>query len=115
VTWVTGGAYHVDLWAEQITLTTGIPSGLTIPQLLNSIATGVLDATALISHRLTLDEIMSGYDTFTRSAETGGMHDPPGNWPLERTGEAAARWPHRTRTPPRRPMTMTSPTATTCR
>jgi alcohol dehydrogenase len=65
---------HLEtLWAKQITLTTGIPSGLTIPQLLNSIATGALDATPMISHRLKLDEIMSGYDTFTRSAETGAL------------------------------------------
>jgi alcohol dehydrogenase len=65
---------HLEtLWAKQITLTTGIPSGLTVPQLLNSIATGALDATPMISHRMKLDEVMSGYDVFTRAAETGAL------------------------------------------
>jgi alcohol dehydrogenase len=65
---------HLEtLWAKQITLTTGIPSGLTVPQLLNSIATGALDATPMISHRMNLDEVLSGYDVFTRAAETGAL------------------------------------------
>ena len=65
---------HLEtLWAKQITLTTGIPSGLTVPQLLNSIATGALDATPMISHRMKLDEVLSGYDVFTRAAETGAL------------------------------------------
>jgi alcohol dehydrogenase len=65
---------HLEtLWAKQVTITTGIPSGLTIPQLMNSIATGALDATRLISHRMPLSETMSGYDVFTRSAETGAL------------------------------------------
>lgn len=58
---------------QQVTITTGIPSGLTIPQLMNSIANGALDATRLISHRLDLSETMKGYDIFTRSAETGAL------------------------------------------
>ncbi|MFD4507066.1 alcohol dehydrogenase catalytic domain-containing protein [Streptomyces sp. NPDC058457] len=65
---------HLEqLWSKQVTITTGIPSGLTIPQLMNSIATGALDATRLISHRLPLAETMRGYDVFTRSAETGAL------------------------------------------
>jgi alcohol dehydrogenase len=65
---------HLEtLWAKQITLTTGIPSGLTIPQLMNSIATGALDATRMITHRMGLEETMAGYDTFTRAAETGAL------------------------------------------
>jgi alcohol dehydrogenase len=65
---------HVEkLWAKQITLTTGIPSGLTIPQLMNSIATGALDATPMITHRMSLSEMEQGYDTFLRPSETGAV------------------------------------------
>lgn len=65
---------HLEkLWAKQVTITTGIPSGLTIPQLLNSISTGAPDATTMISHRMPLTDILKGYDTFTRAAETGAL------------------------------------------
>ena len=65
---------HLEtLWAKQITITTGIPSGLTIPQLMNSISTGALDATKMITHRMALDETEAGYDIFKRSAETGAL------------------------------------------
>lgn len=65
---------HLEkLWAKQITITTGIPSGLTIPQLMNSIANGSLDGTQLITHRMPLAETEAGYDTFLRSAETGAL------------------------------------------
>lgn len=63
---------HVEkLWAKQITLTTGIPSGLTIPQLMHSIATGALDATPMITHLMSVSEMEQGYDTFLRPGETG--------------------------------------------
>lgn len=65
---------HLEtLWAKQVTITTGIPSGLTIPQLMHSIARGDLDATAMISHRMPLAQTMDAYDTFTRSADTGAL------------------------------------------
>jgi alcohol dehydrogenase len=65
---------HLEkLWAKQVTITTGIPSGLTIPQLMNSISTGALDATKLITHTMPLDDTMTAYDTFLRSAETGAL------------------------------------------
>lgn len=65
---------HLEkLWAKQVTITTGIPSGLTIPQLLHSISTGALDATDMISHRLPLADMLEGYDTFTRASETGAL------------------------------------------
>ena len=51
-----------ELWAKQVTITTGIPSGLTIPQLMNSISTGALDATTMISHRMPLTDILKGPD-----------------------------------------------------
>jgi alcohol dehydrogenase len=50
-----------------------LPSGLTIPDLMNSIATGALDATTMITHRMALDETEDAYDVFKRSAETGAL------------------------------------------
>lgn len=41
---------------QQVTITTGIPSGLTIPELMNSISTGALDATKMITHRMAVDD-----------------------------------------------------------
>jgi alcohol dehydrogenase len=65
---------HVEkLWAKQITLTTGIPSGLTIPQLMRSIENGSLDATPMITHRMSLADTEAGYDTFLRAGETGAV------------------------------------------
>ena len=67
-------ALHLEtLWAKQITLTTGIPSGLTIPQLMKAIAAGTLDPTALISHRFDLGDMVTGYETFRNAAETDAL------------------------------------------
>jgi alcohol dehydrogenase len=65
---------HLEtLWAKQITLTTGIPSGLTIPQLMKAIAAGTLDPTTLISHRFDLGDMVKGYETFKNAAETDAL------------------------------------------
>jgi alcohol dehydrogenase len=40
---------------------------------MNSISAGALDATTMITHRMTLDETEEGYDIFTRAAETGAL------------------------------------------
>ncbi|GAA1700226.1 zinc-dependent alcohol dehydrogenase family protein [Microcella alkalica] len=65
---------HLEtLWAKQVTITTGIPSTLKIPQLMRAIETGSLDATALISHRMPLSETVKGYDTFKNAAKTNAL------------------------------------------
>jgi alcohol dehydrogenase len=65
---------HLEtLWAKQITLTTGIPSGLTIPQLMKAIAAGTLDPTTLISHRFDLGDMVQGYETFRNAAQTDAL------------------------------------------
>jgi alcohol dehydrogenase len=65
---------HLEtLWAKQITLTTGIPNALSVPALLKAIEAGVFDPTALITHRLKLDEMMEGYETFKNAAETNAL------------------------------------------
>lgn len=65
---------HLEkLWSKQVTITTGIPSTLKIPQLMRSIETGVLDPTVLVSHRMSLSEMVHGYETFTNAATTGAL------------------------------------------
>lgn len=65
---------HLEkLWAKQVTITTGIPSTLKIPQLMRAIETGTLDPTVLISHRMPLSETVHGYETFKNAAETGAL------------------------------------------
>ncbi len=65
---------HIEkLWAKQVTITTGIPSALTVPALMKAIAAGTLDATTLISHRLPLNETAQGYEIFKNAAETSAL------------------------------------------
>lgn len=65
---------HLEtLWAKQITLTTGIPSTLTVPALMKAIAGGVFDPTALITHRLKLDQMEEGYEIFKNAATTNAL------------------------------------------
>ena len=65
---------HLEkLWAKQVTITTGIPSTLKIPQLMKAIESGTLDATSLISHRMPLSSTVEGYDTFKNAATTDAL------------------------------------------
>lgn len=61
------------LWGKQITLTTGIPSGLTIPALLDAIQSGALDVKKLITHRLPFADVMEGYDLFLNASTSGAL------------------------------------------
>lgn len=65
---------HLEsLWSKQVTLTTGIPSALTAPQLMRAIEAGALDVSRLITHRLPLDDVMKGYELFRNAGETGAL------------------------------------------
>lgn len=65
---------HLEkLWIKGITITTGIPDTRVIPQLLKAIESGALDPTPFTTHRYAMDETMTAYDTFERSAETDAL------------------------------------------
>ena len=65
---------HLEkLWAKQVTITTGIPSALKVPQLMKAISSGTLDATTLISHRIPLNDTVEGYDIFKNAATTNAL------------------------------------------
>ena len=60
---------HLEkLWSRNITITTRLVDAVTAPLLLKTVMSGKLLPQQLITHRFTLDEIMSAYDTFSHAA-----------------------------------------------
>ena len=62
-----------NLWATQLTLTTGIPHMSSIPPLLRAIESGDLDATRFTTHRFPVGDIMEAYELFKDSSATGAL------------------------------------------
>jgi alcohol dehydrogenase len=61
------------LWIRNITITTGLVDINELPTLLNLVATGRLDVTALASHNLSLSEGEKAYEIFTHAADHGAL------------------------------------------
>ncbi len=65
---------HLEsLWIKDITITTGLVDGRTIPQLLSLIQSGRLDPTVLTTHRFPIAEAMTAYDVFADAANTQAL------------------------------------------
>ncbi|WP_148616325.1 alcohol dehydrogenase catalytic domain-containing protein [Nocardioides rubriscoriae] len=62
-----------DLWAKDVTITTGLVDTRTTPLLLRLVAEGTLDATSLCTHRFGIDEMQDAYDVFEQAADTGAL------------------------------------------
>jgi alcohol dehydrogenase len=58
-----------DLWIKNITITTGLVSGSTIPVLLRLARDGRIEAEKLGTHRFDLAEIAEAYDVFAAADE----------------------------------------------
>jgi alcohol dehydrogenase len=58
-----------DLWIKNITITTGLVSGSTIPTLLRLAREGRIEAEKLGTHRFALADIMEAYDVFGAAGE----------------------------------------------
>jgi alcohol dehydrogenase len=58
-----------DLWIKNITITTGLVSGPTIPTLLKLARDGKMEAEKLGTHHFALDEIEQAYDVFGAAGE----------------------------------------------
>jgi alcohol dehydrogenase len=58
-----------DLWIKNITITTGLVSGDTIPTLLKLARSGRIEAEKLGTHHFKLDEIEEAYDVFGAAGE----------------------------------------------
>ncbi|SEC82575.1 zinc-binding dehydrogenase [Rhodococcus koreensis] len=56
-----------DLWINNITITTGLVNGTTIPTLLDLLANGKLDAGAFSTHSFGLDQMIDAYDVFAHA------------------------------------------------
>jgi len=60
---------HLEkLWSSNVTLTTRLVDGASVPTLLRLVEAGRLDAKSLISHRFTLSDIVAAYDTFANAS-----------------------------------------------
>ena len=65
---------HLEkLWTRDVTITTGLVDTRTIPQLMMLVASGRLDPTVFATHRVSLQDKMSAYDTFADAANTGAL------------------------------------------
>jgi alcohol dehydrogenase len=53
-----------ELWIKNITITTGLVSGSTVPTLLALVRDGRIEAEKLGTHRFMLDDIQTAYDVF---------------------------------------------------
>lgn len=58
-----------DLWIQNITFTTGLVDGTTVPVLLDLIRAGKLRPEVMGTHHFVLDEIEKAYDVFAHAAE----------------------------------------------
>jgi len=58
-----------ELWIKNITITTGLVSGTTIPTLLRLARDGRVQAEKLGTHHFALDEIQQAYDVFAAAGE----------------------------------------------
>ncbi len=65
---------HLErLWSQNVTITTRLVDTAATPMLLKTVQAGKIDATRLITHRFTLDDILDAYDTFSRASETRAL------------------------------------------
>jgi alcohol dehydrogenase len=65
---------HLEtLWTRDVTVTTGLVDTYTIPRLMKLVASGRLDPTVFATHRFSLDDTMSAYDTFADAESTNAL------------------------------------------
>jgi alcohol dehydrogenase len=65
---------HLEpLWSQNISITTRLVDTVTTPMLLQTLASGKLDAKKLITHHFTLEHILDAYETFSRAASTQAL------------------------------------------
>ncbi len=62
-----------DIWIKNLTITTGLVDTHSTPTLIELVASGKLDATSMITHRLGLDEFEHAYEVFERAGDTGAL------------------------------------------
>ncbi|MCX3061726.1 alcohol dehydrogenase catalytic domain-containing protein [Streptomyces beihaiensis] len=62
-----------DLWAKDVTITTGLVDTFSTPTLLRMAAAGRLPTGQLVTHTFPLTAVQEAYDVFSQAAETGAL------------------------------------------
>jgi alcohol dehydrogenase len=62
-----------DLWARDVTITTGLVDTRTTPLLLQLMQAGMVAADALVTHRFPFDEVPGAYDVFDDPVHSGAL------------------------------------------
>jgi len=62
-----------NLWAKDLTITTGLVDTHSIARLIGLVADRRLDTTAMITHRFPFDGFEAAYDVFARPVQTGAL------------------------------------------
>lgn len=62
-----------EIWAKNLTITTGLVDTYSTPTLVGLVTSGRLDTAPLITHRFVLDDFAAAYDTFGRAWQTGAL------------------------------------------
>lgn len=76
-------ALHLqDLWARDVTVTTGLVDTYSTETLLRMVAAGQLDVSPLLTHRFGMDDFLAAYDIFTEAAESGAIKVTLGQQPV---------------------------------
>jgi alcohol dehydrogenase len=65
---------HLEqLWARDVTITTGLVDAFSTPTLLKLTSGHQLDVARFVTHHFDMDHVIDAYDTFARAAETGAL------------------------------------------
>ena len=62
-----------DLWIKNITITTGLVDGTTVPMLLQLVQSGKVAGELFGTHEFKLNDIISAYETFANAAQTNAL------------------------------------------
>ncbi|NMH96455.1 zinc-binding dehydrogenase [Pseudonocardia acidicola] len=62
-----------DLWIKNVTITTGLVDGTTVPMLLSLVRSGKIKAELLGTHDFGLDDMLAAYDTFAEAGKHNAL------------------------------------------
>jgi alcohol dehydrogenase len=62
-----------DVWAKNLTITTGLVDTYSTPTLIGLVASHQIDTSPMITHRFAMDEFETAYDAFGKPSETGAL------------------------------------------
>jgi alcohol dehydrogenase len=62
-----------DLWIKNVTITTGLVDGTTVPMLMQLVRSGKIAGELFGTHTFTLNDMLSAYDTFADAAKNNAL------------------------------------------